>query len=47
VAEFARILPAGQGAEPQSGAPEELRQLLAQEIAQWSKVIREAGIKAD
>ena len=36
-----------QGAEPQSGAPEELRQLLAQEIAQWSKVIRDAGIKAD
>ena len=36
-----------QGAEPQSGPPEELRKLLAQEIAQWSKVIREAGIKAE
>ena len=36
-----------QGAEPQSGGPDELRQLLAQEMAQWSKVIREAGIKAE
>ena len=36
-----------QGAEPQSGPPEELRKLLASEIAQWSKVIKEAGIKAE
>jgi tripartite-type tricarboxylate transporter receptor subunit TctC len=36
-----------QGAEPQSGPPDELRKLLAQEIAQWGKLIREAGIKAE
>ena len=36
-----------QGAEPQSGTPDDLRKLLAQEIAQWSKVIREANIKAE
>jgi tripartite-type tricarboxylate transporter receptor subunit TctC len=36
-----------QGAEPQSGPPEALRKLLAEEIAQWSKVIREAGIRAE
>ena len=36
-----------QGAEPQSGPPGALRKLLAEEIAQWSKVIREAGIKPD
>ena len=36
-----------QGAEPQSGTPEDLRKLLASEIAQWSKVIKEANIKAE
>jgi tripartite-type tricarboxylate transporter receptor subunit TctC len=36
-----------QGAEPQSGPPEALQKLLAEEIAQWSKVIREAGIRAE
>jgi tripartite-type tricarboxylate transporter receptor subunit TctC len=36
-----------QGAEPQSGPPEDLRKLLASEIALWSKVIKEAGIKAE
>jgi len=36
-----------QGAEPQSGTPEDLRRLLAQEIALWSKVIPEAGIKVE
>lgn len=35
------------GAEPVSGSPEDLRRLLAQEIAKWSKVIREAGIRFD
>jgi tripartite-type tricarboxylate transporter receptor subunit TctC len=33
-----------QGAEPVSAPPEELRKLLAREIAKWSKVIREVGI---
>jgi len=36
-----------QGAEPQSGPPEELKKLLDREIAQWSKVINEANIKAE
>lgn len=35
-----------QGAEPQSGSPDDLRQLLGREIALWSKIIKEAGIKA-
>lgn len=34
-----------QGAEPQSGTPDDLRKLLAREIALWSKIIKEAGIK--
>ncbi len=36
-----------QGAEPQSGTPDDLRKLLAREIALWSKVIKDAGIKAE
>ena len=36
-----------QGAEPQSGPPDDLRKLLAQEIALWSKVIPESGIKVE
>jgi len=36
-----------QGAEPQPGSPEDLRRYLAGEIEKWSKVIREAGIKAE
>ena len=36
-----------QGAEPQSGPPEALRDLLARETTLWSKVIRDAGIKAE
>jgi tripartite-type tricarboxylate transporter receptor subunit TctC len=36
-----------QGAEPLPGPPEVLRKHLADEIAKWSKVIREAGIKAE
>lgn len=35
------------GADPVSGSPDDLRRLLAQEIAKWSKVIREAGIRFD
>ncbi|MFO1310429.1 MAG: tripartite tricarboxylate transporter substrate binding protein [Burkholderiales bacterium] len=36
-----------QGAEPQSGSPEDLRRLLDREIAMWGKVIKEANIKAE
>lgn len=36
-----------QGAEPQPGAPEELGRHLAREIEVWSKVIRDAGLKAE
>ena len=36
-----------QGAEPQPGSPEDLRKYLSGEIEKWSKVIREAGIKAE
>lgn len=32
------------GAEPVSGSPDDLRKLLASEIAKWRKVIRDAGI---
>lgn len=33
------------GAEPVSGSPDDLRKLLAQEIAKWRKVIRDAGLQ--
>lgn len=36
-----------QGAEPLPGSPADLRAHLAHEIEVWSKVIREAGIKAE
>ena len=36
-----------QGVEPVGGAPEILRVLMEKESAQWAKVIREAGIRAD
>ena len=36
-----------QGAEPQPGPPADLGKYLAREIEVWSKVIREAGIRAD
>ncbi len=36
-----------QGAEPLSGPPNDLRDLLAREIEVWGKVIREAGIRLD
>jgi tripartite-type tricarboxylate transporter receptor subunit TctC len=35
------------GAEPVTAKPAELKALLAAEIAQWSKVIREAGLKVE
>jgi len=37
----------GQGSEPLSGPPDDLRRYLAGEISKWGKVIRDAGIKAD
>ncbi len=36
-----------QGAEPLSGPPDDLKQLLAREREVWGKVIREAGVKPD
>ena len=36
-----------QGAEPLSGPPDDLRKYLAAEVEKWSKVIRDAGIKAE
>lgn len=36
-----------QGAEPLSGPPDALRTHLAREIATWSKLIRELGLKVD
>ena len=36
-----------QGAEPLWGPPDDLRRLLAREIAVWGKVIREAGLRAE
>jgi len=36
-----------QGAEPLSGPPSELRNLLVREKEVWSRVIREAGVKPD
>jgi tripartite-type tricarboxylate transporter receptor subunit TctC len=36
-----------QGAEPASGPPDDLRKLLAREIAVWGKVIRDAGVKSE
>lgn len=41
----ARLL--AQGAEPLTGAPDDLGKLLAREREVWGKLIREAGIKAD
>jgi len=35
------------GLEPQSSTPEQLRDLVASDLATWGKLIREAGIKAD
>jgi len=36
-----------QGAEPVGGRPDELRAEVDREIAQWTKVIREAGLKVE
>jgi tripartite-type tricarboxylate transporter receptor subunit TctC len=35
------------GGEPESGSQDDLRKLLDVEIAQWGKVIRDAGIKVE
>jgi tripartite-type tricarboxylate transporter receptor subunit TctC len=35
-----------QGLEPVGGPPEEARARLAAEVPRWSRIIREAGIKA-
>jgi tripartite-type tricarboxylate transporter receptor subunit TctC len=35
------------GAEPQSGSPEDLRNLLNREIAMWGKIIKDANIKVE
>jgi len=35
-----------QGLEPVGGPPEEARERLASEVPRWSRIIREAGIKA-
>lgn len=35
------------GAEPKSGSPDDLRNLLNQEIAMWGKIIKEANIKVE
>jgi tripartite-type tricarboxylate transporter receptor subunit TctC len=38
---------AAQGAEPSGGTPEEFAQVLRAETATWTRVVREAGIRAD
>ncbi len=35
------------GAEPVSGSPEDFRKVLRQDLAKWSKVARDAGVKAE
>jgi tripartite-type tricarboxylate transporter receptor subunit TctC len=42
-----RDLMVSQGAEPVGNTPEELATFLQSEIGRWSKVIRDAGIRAD
>jgi tripartite-type tricarboxylate transporter receptor subunit TctC len=37
----------GLGLEVTSGTPEQLAALVTSDIAKWSKVIREAGVKVD
>ena len=46
VAEMAQLL-AGQGAEPRSSTPEELRKLMLSETARWKKVIQNANIRIE
>ena len=36
-----------QGLEPRASTPGEFSGLIEKEIAKWSKVVRDAGIKAD
>jgi tripartite-type tricarboxylate transporter receptor subunit TctC len=35
------------GAEPQSGTPDDLRNLLKNEIAMWGKIIKDANIRLE
>jgi tripartite-type tricarboxylate transporter receptor subunit TctC len=35
------------GLEPQSSTPEQMRDIIASDIARWAKVIRESGVKVD
>jgi tripartite-type tricarboxylate transporter receptor subunit TctC len=36
-----------QGLEPRASTPAEFSSLVEKEIAKWSKVVRDAGIKAE
>ena len=38
---------AGEGAEPTAGTPEQFAAFIKTEIAQWTKVVRDAKISAD
>ena len=38
---------AGDGAEPKTGTPEQFGAFLRAEIAQWTKVVKDAGIVAE
>jgi tripartite-type tricarboxylate transporter receptor subunit TctC len=38
---------AGEGAEPTTGTPEQFAAFIRAEIAQWTKVIKTAGIVAE
>jgi tripartite-type tricarboxylate transporter receptor subunit TctC len=36
-----------QGGEPVGSTPEQFQKMIVTEIAQWAKVVKAAGIKAD
>jgi tripartite-type tricarboxylate transporter receptor subunit TctC len=38
---------AGMGTEARSGTPEELRDILARDIARWGKLVREGNIRSE
>jgi len=38
---------AGIGAEPMAGTPEQFAALVRADVAKWTKVIQDAGIKVD
>ena len=35
------------GSDPCSGTPEELRNILARDLARWGKLVRDANIRAE